>query len=906
MQYNLCDIHLHTNLSYDAYEHSSKKALKYNIDDIVDNYINKSENAEEHVKLLCMTDHNVFIYNEYKKQKMLFDAKGIYLLPGIEVNANGKIHWIIIFNDLLLEKNENWKTVESIIKDTFNYNDIDDIIIQARKNRNKQINIENFMKRLLNSKVDFLAIPHMDKTNGWFEVLKDYPEQTKLLNYFVCDGIINGFESKKMENSILEKINATTAHLLDYYNDLEILIQEIKELDNIDDNSERYFQVKELIEQKNKEIAQREKYLKIVEELQEIIDENDVPCIYGSDFHGRVENQKIVPYNKDKLFYIKSECTFEGLKFSLIDCYSRIFSIDRYLKYKKSNNFIIKEIDLEINGKPKKISLGDGLNSIIGSRGTGKSFLLSKLLGYFGYENTVIDRQIKLNSIEFLNHHSQQQLYDFNVTYIGQKSNKKMKDELNKNIYDLLADAPYDYKKFEESLREIYKGNNKKVFNNEINIFLDRCNQLIDNYIYLNNEQNKKYDLSYIDSYNEFYGQINEDNLIYTLFDKVKSKISNEEEDIINKISRINQMSNNVNNLLEDVLWIQKFDDLKQLFIGSKICENDGELLKELYKLISINIKNYLEPSRLIIENTKIHTNKILNVFSKNSSNSQIILASNIDELENYIKSLSNLLRRIHYDEQYVSNELSKEKINKEKYSFESSSSKLELLICKKISLNNLSENEANQLFSNYKSFTMDSTILSKLFKNNSFGENYITDILKYKDLRRTSVHLELPNIQAEVLVKKNDEEYIKWDEQSPGQRADTILSFVLEGNTNKILIIDQPEDDLDNETIFNKIVKMIRTIKLYRQIIIVTHNANLAITGDSDRLIICQNDNNKFDMICDSMESTRKYNYKSLNSDIKDETVLKIGCKILEGGTKALKQRVNKIGYRQLFFEGD
>ena len=53
-------------------------------------------------------------------------------------------------------------------------------------------------------------------------------------------------------------------------------------------------------------------------------------------------------------------------------------------------------------------------------------------------------------------------------------------------------------------------------------------------------------------------------------------------------------------------------------------------------------------------------------------------------------------------------------------------------------------------------------------------------------------------------------------------------------------------------------------------------------------------------------MESTNIYNYKSLNLDIKRKTVLKIGCEILEGGIKALKQRVNKIGYRQLFFKGE
>ena len=82
--------------------------------------------------------------------------------------------------------------------------------------------------------------------------------------------------------------------------------------------------------------------------------------------------------------------------------YKKRMMLQRYNKYNKSNNYVIKEINLKIDGKDKKICLGDGLNSIIGSRGTGKSFLLCKLLGNKGYENSIINNQIKLQNIEFL------------------------------------------------------------------------------------------------------------------------------------------------------------------------------------------------------------------------------------------------------------------------------------------------------------------------------------------------------------------------------------------------------------------------------------------------------------------------------------------------------------------------
>lgn len=87
----------------------------------------------------------------------------------------------------------------------------------------------------------------------------------------------------------------------------------------------------------------------------------------------------------------------------------------------------------------------------------------------------------------------------------------------------------------------------------------------------------------------------------------------------------------------------------------------------------------------------------------------------------------------------------------------------------------------------------------------------------------------------SRVLTGLNKGEFKNWANLSPGQRADKLLDIVLNGDSGKILLIDQPEDDLDNETIYKTITRKIRDLKLRRQIILVTHNANIAITGDSD-----------------------------------------------------------------------
>lgn len=73
----------------------------------------------------------------------------------------------------------------------------------------------------------------------------------------------------------------------------------------------------------------------------------------------------------------------------------------------------------------------------------------------------------------------------------------------------------------------------------------------------------------------------------------------------------------------------------------------------------------------------------------------------------------------------------------------------------------------------------------------------------------------------------------------SPGERGALLLLFYLfVDQDDKPLIIDQPEENLDNESVYNYLVQFIRTAKTKRQIIMVTHNPNLAVVCDADQVI--------------------------------------------------------------------
>lgn len=75
----------------------------------------------------------------------------------------------------------------------------------------------------------------------------------------------------------------------------------------------------------------------------------------------------------------------------------------------------------------------------------------------------------------------------------------------------------------------------------------------------------------------------------------------------------------------------------------------------------------------------------------------------------------------------------------------------------------------------------------------------------------------------------------------SPGQRGAAMLSFVLHHGTEP-LVLDQPEDDLDTEWITELVVRQLRRSRWTRQIVVVTHNANIPVNADAERVIVLQN----------------------------------------------------------------
>jgi hypothetical protein len=92
-------------------------------------------------------------------------------------------------------------------------------------------------------------------------------------------------------------------------------------------------------------------------------------------------------------------------------------------------------------------------------------------------------------------------------------------------------------------------------------------------------------------------------------------------------------------------------------------------------------------------------------------------------------------------------------------------------------------------------------------------------------------------DVSLDVSVDGGPRAYRRLDELSKGRRA-TALLLLLSGASESPLVIDQPENDLDNRFVYDQVVKKPRELKGARQIIVSTHNANVPVLGDAELIV--------------------------------------------------------------------
>lgn len=135
--------------------------------------------------------------------------------------------------------------------------------------------------------------------------------------------------------------------------------------------------------------------------------------------------------------------------------------------------------------------------------------------------------------------------------------------------------------------------------------------------------------------------------------------------------------------------------------------------------------------------------------------------------------------------------------------------------------------------------------------------------------------------LQVEYSRKGDGRDFQSIGQASAGQRAAAMLAFLL-AHGNEPLVLDQPEDDLDNHLIYGLVVQQIRSNKLRRQLIIVTHNPNIVVNGDAELIHVLD-----FNHQC-HVKQTGSLQDKAMRSEV---------CQVMEGGEEAFERRYQRLG---------
>lgn len=137
----------------------------------------------------------------------------------------------------------------------------------------------------------------------------------------------------------------------------------------------------------------------------------------------------------------------------------------------------------------------------------------------------------------------------------------------------------------------------------------------------------------------------------------------------------------------------------------------------------------------------------------------------------------------------------------------------------------------------------------------------------QYSELLKKQVQNKVEIYYHDKLLRKH----------SIGQRASALILFILTQNNNDIIFIDQPEDDLDNKVIYDEVITAIIKMKPNIQFVFATHNANIPVLGDAERVLVVEFQDTKIDV------SQGNIDLDNTHKQIVD---------IMEGGKEAFDKR--------------
>jgi len=836
------DCHLHTKEDIEFDKNSYSNFFK--------EYNNKL--IEKEISVGVITNHNKFNKHEFKQLKKEF--KNGYLLAGVELNikegANG-IHTLIVFNEKWYENraDEDFinKFLNSVSEGQENF---------ATKNGKTNTDFIETIKKLetykQNGRDYFIILAHVDSNSGFFKELKG--------------GIVKHLGDNKL------------------------------------------FSTNVLGMQKSRGTNGREHLTsKLVE-------------VEGSD------PKKIEDIGKGEKSYIKiGDYNFEAVKFALQDKEYRVAK-----EKPESKNSYIKSISFDggsckLDGQT--IELSSSMNNLVGIRGSGKSSiieairyglnlpldsnsvdtnykndLVKELLGSAGKITIkAYDSRNNEYTIERVYGHSieikkDNEIININISptilkkplYFGQKDLSSYKDGFERDLTNKLIDnktkdikskIEIKQQEIKSLLESIKKYDNLNYKKEEVVKKIEELKLSISEFKKHNIEEKLKKQIEFdrdnsnfsniIKDLKEFKSNINSFIQTYEdsrFFDNLKQYQSKENRDIFDTIyTTIDNKQNKFNNISNELkILIDSLTDINPIYQDFKDRYNrfKDEFL-EIQR--DINLPDNLRADDFMNYTKRLNTQSLILKEIEKSSHIKNNLSK---QLTKTLSELNDL-----YREEFKIIETEIDFINKNqssielKLEFKGDKASFREYLKEIFSGSNLNQTDYDKLI-NYK----DAIEIYNELNNISFGGNKsLVFSEKFNSSLSSLLTFQVQN-KIEILYNKK---LLK--NHSLGQRASALILFILTQRDNDIIIIDQPEDDLDNQTIYNEVIKEILKLKNQTQFIFATHNANIPVLGDCEQIVVCNYDENKINTEMGSIDN------HNIQKNIID---------IMEGGEEAFDKR--------------
>ncbi len=898
------DLHVHAPSKYtcakkDDYEGSSLEE-KFN------NFIDELKSLED-VSVVGITDYfSINGYEEVIKHKN--DLENIDLiLPNIEFRItpvtgnNRKINLHIIANTEVLSTDE-----------------IKDFLYEFKFSSN----------RFTCREADLISLGKKDDASKSNEQAFNDGLNKFVISYDKFFEVFNKQTDKFKENVLIGVSNSSTdgaSGIKDVSGIREIIYEGVNFIFSSNSSDYKYF-LGEGVDSKEKVI---EKYGDLM------------PCVHGSDYHGNRNGAVICQPDLNRFCWIKADPTFEGLKQIIYEPKERVkIQEENPLDVKKHwtlNKLIIKNSDIDIF-PDQEILFNPYLTSIIGGRATGKSALV-KLISFINGNNDKfidyirgknIDIALKFidsdnNEQEFLINNFEDKNEALPIYYLSQEDIEKFSDENKKDVHkktfletigidntshyynreqqeiESCINELKDIDKYEDDFEKYVNelANNRKITFHEESSCEDKAGAIVNN---LKREKDKYSTEATKNAIDEISARVTLANKIKAIQESDETqKIKIKAQEINNLIQKYNKNINN--NCFINDNYIKKKKNLPVYDMGeitTTIESNNTALenyLEELrsesmpyikilkdagidYKTIKQSIESidktilYLETKKQEFETNKTKKEevlkKIIEVF--NSYEDSIVISENDiqNKFEEFTSDRGELFEEI-FEGINVTHQryLSKNKFkNKFKSYFYSG---------KEINFREFFDDLQSANY--FQKFNVD--FLNKVIKKkDNFKENtggyYSIINLVYSDFIDNYLQIR-PKIEFEGR---------ELGSMSGGQQATLMLKLKLasEGIKKDLIILDQPENHLDNKFINKHLVDLIKLLKRYKQVVMVSHNANVVVLSDSEEVIVAKMDD----------VSDKKYISGSMENHLINEEIVEV----LEGGKTAFEQRKKKYNF--------